>query len=120
MLFRSTTANIARYDQIQTSGPIDWSAEEEHDLPPISGLQESFGEAQPAPPVVDDQVPQDDGGFTTHGSRGRGPRDERRGGRGGYRGEGGRGSGRGGSYGDRGGRGCKWFVGAFAGLEADL
>jgi len=100
------SADTARNDQIQTSAPIDWSAEDEHDLPPISGLQESFGgEAQPALPVVDEQVPSEDDGFTTRGGRGRGVRGERRGGRGGYRGEGGgRGYGRGG---DRGGRGCE-------------
>lgn len=90
----------------QPSGPIDWSAEEEHDLPPISGLQESFGgEPQPTATVTEDQAPPEDDGFTTtHGGRGRGPRGERRGGRG-YRAEGGgRGYGRGG-HGDRGGRG---------------
>lgn len=105
------SADTGRNDQIVTSAPIDWSAEDEHDLPPISGLQESFGgEAQPAPPVVDDQVPPEDDGFTTRSGRGRGPRGERRGGRGGYRGEGGgRGYGRGGAHGDRdrGGRGCE-------------
>ena len=103
------SADTARNDQIQTSAPIDWSAEDEHDLPPISGLQESFGgEAQPAPPVGDDQVPPEDDGFTTRGGRGRGSRGERRGGRGGNRGEGGgRGYGRGGSHGDRGGRDCE-------------
>ncbi|KAF9792582.1 hypothetical protein BJ322DRAFT_57937 [Thelephora terrestris] len=61
----------------QPSGPIDWSAEEEHDLPPISGLQESFGgEPQPPTVTVDDQAPPEDEGFTTHGGRGRGPRGE--------------------------------------------
>jgi len=117
------SVDIVRRDQTQPSGPIDWSAEDEHDLPPISGLQESFGgETQPTPTVVDDQVPppQDDG-FATQSGRGRGFRGERRGGRGGYRGEGGgRGYGRGGSYGDRGGRGCEWSVGMFADPEADL
>jgi len=103
------SADAGCNDQVQTSAPIDWSAEEEHDLPPISGLQESFGgEAQPAPPAVDDQVPPEDDGFTTRNGRGRGFRGERRGGRGGYRGEGGgRGYGRGGAHGDRGGRGCE-------------
>lgn len=99
-----------RYDQIQTSAPIDWSAEEEHDLPPISGLQESFGgEVQPAPPVVDDQVPPEDDGFITRSGRGRGGfRGEGRGGgRGGYRGErsGYRGEGGGRGHGRRGDRG---------------
>jgi len=102
------SANAVRRDQIQVSAPIDWAAEDEHDLPPISGLQETFGgEVQPAPPVVDDQAPPEDDGFTTHGGRGRGFRGERRGGRGGYRGEGG-GGGRGyGRGGDRSGRGCE-------------
>ena len=100
------SADTARNDQIQTSAPIDWSAEDEHDLPPISGLQESFGgEAQPALPVVDEQVPPEDDGFTTQSGRGSGFRGERRGGRGGYHGEGGRREyGRGG---DRGARGCE-------------
>lgn len=107
--------DIISHDQTQPSGPIDWSSEVEHELPPISGLQESFGgEAQPATTVVEEQAPPEDGGFTTHGGRGRGPRGERRGGRGGYRGEGGRGGyGRGGHYGDRGGRGCKRFRGVW-------
>jgi hypothetical protein len=98
------SVDTACNNQIQTSAPIDWSAEDEHELPPISGLQESFGgEAQPAPPVIDEQVPPEDDGFTTRSGRGRGGfRGEGRGGRGGYRGEGGRGYGR---RGDRGGRG---------------
>lgn len=98
-------AEILCHDQTQPSGTLDWSAEDEHDLPPISGLQKSFGgEIQP---IVDDDhtLPEDDG-FTTHGGRGRGHRGERRGGRGGHRAEG-RGYGRGSSYGDRGGRGCE-------------
>ena len=65
------SADRAHNDQIQLSAPIGWSAEDDHDLPPISGLQESFGgEAQPAPPVVDDQVPPEYDGFTTRNGRG--------------------------------------------------
>ena len=102
---QGNSADMLCHGQTQPSGPIDWSAEDDHDLPPISGLQESFGgEVQPTATVVDDQAPPAEEGFTTHGGRGRGPRGERRGGRGGFRGEG-RGYTRGGSYGDRGGRG---------------
>lgn len=116
--YPDNSADTAHHGRVQTPPSLDWAAEEdEHELPPISGLQESFGgEIQPAPPAVDDQPPPEDDGFTTHSGRGRGSRGDRRGGRGGYRGERGH---RGGSYGDRGGRGCEWPVGAFTDPETN-
>ena len=85
-----TFTDAARHycDRIQPSGPIDRSADEKHNFPPVSGLREAFGGEVQTPPffLYDQFPPAEDDGSTIHNGRGRGFRGERRGLKGGYRG----------------------------------